>query len=197
MVFFWRVTLWAAINRYARAVAEGRDNARMDAVVEVEQAVRAIEYDGTDCPDYSLTAPARVVLEEPEHIHVRVGPLLYCFRHVTGAGQVPAGWAFIGARIMQLGAVVTEESLAAMHRAALAMVVGRTAKPAPAAPAEPVCPECKQRFAQPPAGPAPHEWFCGPEHGVTAANGDVTIYTPGEPAQYHPATPPADGAPPA
>lgn len=136
------------------------------------------------CPTAEQIAPVgtpELVVDEPEHRHIRVGPLEFCFRCHRARG-----WIYEGAVTAAVGHVVSAATWGESFRVAREAMVLVLQGKAPNAGRTGRCPECEALFPEPPSGPAPHDWQCGPEHWATSARGDVTIYRPGEPPQHHP-----------
>jgi hypothetical protein len=175
------VAFWDAVNAYVLSCGGepgGRPSgARMDAVVAVEKA-RSAPPIGCPGPEQiaPLYAPELIGLG-PEHTHVCVGPLLFCFR-----AHRACGWRLEGAVVAALGAVVTVatwgESFRIAYEALERLASGQRATQAIAR-----CPECGELFADFPIGAAPYEWSCGPVHLVKSADGALTQYTAGEPTE--------------
>jgi hypothetical protein len=129
------------------------------------------------CPHADAIAPvgaAEITLDDLDHKHATVGPLLFCFR--CGA----KGWIFAGAVVASLGHVVSAATWAESFRVARDAMTRHLGGLRPE-PKLARCPECEQIFPEAPAGKAPHEWLCGPEHYVTSVDGATTRYAPGEP----------------
>jgi hypothetical protein len=138
------------------------------------------------CPAQPGLVPAvsapEFVLETPDHMHVRVSPLEFCFRL-----HAAKGWTFAGG-FTDGGPprVVSEATFRASFATAREAMVGRLAGWEPDAAPVP-CPECGQLFYAPYHGKGPWRWDCGPEHTVVSADGwrvhfdgsVKTLYPPG------------------
>jgi hypothetical protein len=120
---------------------------------------------------------AEIVSDQPDHKHLQIGPLQFCYRN-----QRDKGWRYEGATVTEVGHVVTAATWGE------AFVIAREAMERIVVGAPPVgpgsrCPDCSETFAEAPIGPPPHEWICGPVHQAWSSAGDVTQWTAGEPVE--------------
>lgn len=130
-----------------------------------------------DCASGDGEAPVydepEVVLDSPEHRHLRLGGLEFCFKRRRDTWQL-AGCFTHGAGYRVTPALVQHGTRTATE--AMAHYAQGIASPTGAKPFR--CPECNQFFPVGPEGKAPITWVCGPVHNACSADGWVTAYEP-------------------
>ncbi len=111
-----------------------------------------------------------LTVNEPEHRHVRVGGLEFCFRNRRDQGWTYEGGFLVGSRHVVDQPLWTASFAVARDRM-VAELTGATVERRPAR-----CPYCGQLFAGAPVGRPPYEWECAPQHRVRSAEGHLTTY---------------------
>jgi len=141
----------------------------------LERLAPLLRMPAPSCPVAGHLAPVpapEFPVSEPEHRHVRMGGLEFCFRL-----RRERGWVFEGAFLAAVGHVVSDLTWRESFRIARAAVLGQFEGGRPSK----RCPECGQVFGVDPAGAGPWVWTCGPEHVALSRDGLQTTYGPG----YH------------